>query len=452
MSADTGPRHGLQSILSRQLLLIAGAVILANVLFVAFVDASDRNGLVRDAVRRELNRLETAYLAAAGEPGAFVATINGIYDDHPQAYGFALVTADGALLDGKNAALIPPDMLQSRAFAQDWLAWPDGVETKPVLGFHNMTASPDNVSVLFYMGDDPANLVRFEILDEFMGHVLLPLLPIAALLIAGTMITIRRALEPVSKAAAWARSIRPGKPVAALEQDDAPAEIVDLTQAVRRTVERLDAELQAEQRRAAEAAHALRTPAAVLVARLDALPEGPPFDAIAADVRALSRTVTQFLSSSGADRLEIPDGAEVNLNALAQDVVAELAPFVDAQGGELTLSPAASPIIVPGAREAMALALTNLIENAVHHGGPGVVEVTVGPGAEIAVRDHGPGLPSVEDDDLFEPFQRGPKAPRGGAGLGLAIVDRVQRAHGGNVTAEPAPGGGALVRLRYPSG
>lgn len=90
------------------------------------------------------------------------------------------------------------------------------------------------------------------------------------------------------------------------------------------------------------------------------------------------------------------------------------------------------------------------MENAILHGG-GMIHVVVGPGPEIAVRDTGPGLPDAARADLFDPFWRGPDAKPGGAGLGLAIVDRLQNAQGGNVEAGPAPGGGALFRLTYPA-
>jgi two-component system OmpR family sensor kinase len=102
---------------------------------------------------------------------------------------------------------------------------------------------------------------------------------------------------------------------------------------------------------------------------------------------------------------------------------------------------------VTGSADAIGLALTNLIENAIHHAG-GRIEVTVGPGPVLAVRDFGPGLPEPAGA-LFEPFKRGTGASRGGAGLGLAIVARIQRAHGGAVEASVPPGGGTLFRLTY---
>ena len=60
-----------------------------------------------------------------------------------------------------------------------------------------------------------------------------------------------------------------------------------------------------------------------------------------------------------------------------------------------------------------------------------------------------PGLPRGAEDHLFDPFRRGPGAVAGGAGLGLAIVHRLQRAQGGSVEARAAQGGGAEFVLCY---
>lgn len=449
MSEPRPRRRGLQSILTAQLLIIAGLVVVANVVFVAVFDAADRSGLAIDVARRELLRLEAAFLSIGQDAAAVVATIDGIYDAYPSAYAFAAIAADGTVLNGKNIGLIPVDMLRPGAFASDWLAWPKGAAAMPVVASHSVQGSDPDVSLLFFMASDPADLLGYEVWDEFRGHVWLPLLPIAVLLIGGTLLIIRRALRPVAEAAEWARAIHPGKKLPHLALRNAPAEIVDLTDAVRRSLERLDAELNSEQRRAAEAAHALRTPVAVLVARLDELPPGPEYDTLRSDVRALSRTVTQFLSSSGADRLEVPENSRADLASVAARVVGDLYPVAVAQGSEIVLAGNDAPVWVRGNEDAIALALTNLVENALSHGGRGQIEVTVGPGPALAVRDHGPGLPPADEGDLFEPFRRGARAPRGGAGLGLAIVNRIQRAHDGTVEAGNAPDGGAIFRLKY---
>ena len=69
----------------------------------------------------------------------------------------------------------------------------------------------------------------------------------------------------------------------------------------------------------------------------------------------------------------------------------------------------------------------------------------------MRVVDHGPGVPPAELNNIFRPFYRVTDArdrQSGGVGLGLAIAERVARAHGGTVRAENRPGGGLEVELR----
>jgi len=91
----------------------------------------------------------------------------------------------------------------------------------------------------------------------------------------------------------------------------------------------------------------------------------------------------------------------------------------------------------------------NLVENALKYTS-GPVEVTLDVLAgrpEITVRDAGPGIAPGLREGLFLPFQRGPGRHDSGQGLGLALVRRYARAHGGEVTLEDAPGGGTLARV-----
>jgi two-component system sensor histidine kinase MprB len=111
----------------------------------------------------------------------------------------------------------------------------------------------------------------------------------------------------------------------------------------------------------------------------------------------------------------------------------------------------AEPCVVRGSRARVARAVGNLLDNAVKWSPPGKpVEVAVN-GGEVTVRDHGPGIAEEDLTHVFDRFYRAPSA-RGlpGSGLGLAIVKHVADAHGGEVVAEPAAGGGARLRLALP--
>jgi PAS domain S-box-containing protein len=100
--------------------------------------------------------------------------------------------------------------------------------------------------------------------------------------------------------------------------------------------------------------------------------------------------------------------------------------------------------------------LGNLMENAVRHGAgtvTTVVEPTViagGPGVAVSIRDQGPGVAPDLALRVFRQFWRAKR--RGGAGLGLFIVKGLVEVHGGEITAQQAPGGGAEFRFIVPVG
>jgi two-component system sensor histidine kinase KdpD len=97
--------------------------------------------------------------------------------------------------------------------------------------------------------------------------------------------------------------------------------------------------------------------------------------------------------------------------------------------------------------------LLNLVENAVKHGTP-PFEISArrdGAVVEVAVRDHGAGLPPGAGDKIFEKFFRAAGSRTPGVGLGLAVVRGIVEAHGGTIAATNAPGGGARFAIRLPT-
>ena len=107
--------------------------------------------------------------------------------------------------------------------------------------------------------------------------------------------------------------------------------------------------------------------------------------------------------------------------------------------------------VVAGTAERLRVAVKNLLDNAAKFGPPeGPVELRL-VGGELTVRDHGPG---IDDEDLpfvFDRFYRALSSRAApGSGLGLAVVREIVTCHGGTITAEPARGGGTVMRLTLP--
>ena len=217
----------------------------------------------------------------------------------------------------------------------------------------------------------------------------------------------------------------------------------------------LEGSVAAQRRLVADASHELRTPVTSLRTNIEVLLAGedlpePARRRLLEDVREQ----TEELSGLITDVIELARG-EVPLSGTEDVRLDEIAAVTAGRVGrshpdvrfELDLEPS----VVEGLPDRLARAVGNLLDNAAKYGPPGgVVEVRVR-GGEVAVRDHGPGVPGAEAPFVFDRFYRGDGARgRQGSGLGLAIVRQVAESHGGGVTVEEAPGGGALFRLRLP--
>lgn len=208
--------------------------------------------------------------------------------------------------------------------------------------------------------------------------------------------------------------------------------------------------------------HELRSPLARLNLILDlAQHSADPNEAAAHFQRAeqeiarMDRMTAEMLALS---RLEggLPGmlRESVDLMVLTHDRVA--AARIDTQARGITLDLSNSgPLVVHGSGILLERALDNVLANAIKFSpSDGVVHIDliqVQQHAEVRIRDHGPGVPDDELDLLFRPFFRGTNAAQaGGHGLGLAIVQRIVQAHGGEVTAQNRKDGGLEVVMRLP--
>ena len=97
-------------------------------------------------------------------------------------------------------------------------------------------------------------------------------------------------------------------------------------------------------------------------------------------------------------------------------------------------------------------AVRNVVENALQHTRPNtIVTVSVEPPSTLRVADKGPGVPTDQRELIFQRFWQGKRDRGVGAGLGMDIVLRTVSAHGGSISVDDAPQGGALFTIRFPA-
>ena len=287
-----------------------------------------------------------------------------------------------------------------------------------------------------------------DVVTTFFPRVGWITFPILLVLLLIDILIFRRALEPVREASTTAAAIGPARTDVRLPEQAMPAEIVPLVHAVNQAFDRLEAGFRAQRDFTADMAHELRTPLAIMRARVDSLEPGPVRDALRTDLVNMTRTVSQVLDIAELESFVVGD-AKADLHAVCAEAVGFMAPLAVDMSKTISLTGAEGPIWVRGHAEALFRAVRNLVDNAIRHApGGGSIEVHVSADGIVRVIDDGPGVPEAERDSIFRRFWRRDRTQAESRGLGLAIVARVAETHDGSVTVDNLPGSGAVFTLR----
>ncbi|HEV3010257.1 MAG TPA: ATP-binding protein [Burkholderiales bacterium] len=269
------------------------------------------------------------------------------------------------------------------------------------------------------------------------GAALLALALAGAWLIASN---IARPLAALTRAAARIGRGEAHQPLA----EEGPRELRSLAAAFNRMARDLESMERERAMVLAGISHDLRTPLSRMRLSLEMSgAEAAAAGAMVADIDEIDAIIGQFLDFARG----------VNEEKARQDLgvlLDEVGEHYTRLGRKISVkSNGAGPF--PFARMAVRRAVSNLVDNALRYAGePVEIELKANSGAAvIEVRDRGPGIPMQEAERLKRPFTRLHAARSGpaGAGLGLAIVERVARAHGGALELAPREGGGLVARL-----
>ncbi|HSD59418.1 MAG TPA: HAMP domain-containing sensor histidine kinase [Burkholderiales bacterium] len=226
-------------------------------------------------------------------------------------------------------------------------------------------------------------------------------------------------------------------------------EVAELAASFNRSAERIERLVGAHRALLASVSHELRTPLSRLRMAIALLEKEnrPDLKAqVERNIAELDELIGELLLASRLDAVAVLEGTEdVDLLAL----VAE-------EGARSGADVSGDPVTIRGDPRLLRRLARNLLENARRHA-PGVsaeasVRARAEGGAWLRVADRGPGVPESARERIFEPFYRLPASERqeGGSGLGLALVRRIARRHGGEVRCLPRDGGGTVFEVELP--
>jgi signal transduction histidine kinase len=287
-----------------------------------------------------------------------------------------------------------------------------------------------------------------------LAAVVLAIVALVGLLLA------REVSEPVRRLQRASRRVADGDLTVRVPVTDGPPELRALAVTFNATVERLDQLVSAQRRFVADASHQLRTPLTALRLRLETLSPyvaddgGAKLEAAIAETTRLGRLVESLLVLARSDAA-VPERVVVDLHALVADRADAWRPVAADQDVDLVVDcpPGTFVSSVAGGVEQI---LDNLVSNALDVApANSAVTIRVAPetgAAVLHVVDAGPGMGADARASAFERFWRAPGASGEGFGLGLAIVQQLAVASGGDVRLDDAPGGTGLdVAVGLPS-
>ena len=446
---NTGPNaeraQSLAGRLARALILWVGGVWLLCVLGVAWYTDSEINFNFDNEIVEVSHRMFDIALqhldqapARAADAGPLILPTPGSFSDADVLY--QLLTPDG------------------RVLARSAEARPEQFDVPLALGFANTRAWRvytllHPMRPIYMQVADPLQERSEAVNRTLIGLItaMVAMLPLLALLLRRIARRELRTLDALTQEI----SLRGGQQLAPIDLPGLPRELRSVENHVNRLLERLSHALDVERALAANAAHELRTPLAAARLRLQtALEHGLSPEDVRAAIQALqtlSRRTEKLLQLSRAESSAPLTRQPVNLARLAATVAQEFWQEEDAVDRlDLVIPHEDAGPIALGDFDALAIALRNLVENALNYAGSSPVELIVGPGCTLAVRDHGPGVAADRLQALQQRHVRD-SAERAGYGLGLSIVATIAAKHDARLTlTSPLPGesGGFEARLQ----
>ena len=269
------------------------------------------------------------------------------------------------------------------------------------------------------------------------------------------------ALKPLHSFAAQVEKVEPNNLTDMKITEEVLPEFRQFSRSFNQMLDRLDEGFTAQRQFTGNAAHELRTPLALMQARIELFAaEHPSMPPETAEFLTLLREQTERLTQMTKTLLEmsalqsVPRNDRIQLAPMMEEILTDLAPLAEKNGITLTCDGDGA---MTGSDGLLYRLLFNLTENAIKYNRPGgTVRLTVQEEAArlvIRVADTGCGIPESYRESIFQPFFRVDKSRSreyGGVGLGLSLVWAIAELHGGSVCVEDSSEAGTTIAVQLP--
>ena len=271
-----------------------------------------------------------------------------------------------------------------------------------------------------------------------------------------------KALSPLRKIAGQMETIQAQNLAQPVEVPGTEDEVAHLAKSFNAMLSRLGKSFETQKRFSANAAHELRTPLAVIQARLDLLDRkskelpgdcAESLEILAAQTERLSHLVEELLQMARLETVQKSD--QISLPALLEEILCDLEEVAQKNGVKMVQHPSEGELV--GNDALLYRAIYNVIENSIkynHTGGRVSAQSNVEKGQIIVtISDSGRGIPAEDQKQVFDPFFRVDKSrsrQMGGCGLGLALTKAIIELHGGQIRIVSSSPKGTTIRIMLP--
>lgn len=270
----------------------------------------------------------------------------------------------------------------------------------------------------------------------------------ALIVAAGVVLAGRYVGRSISDVTRLALAVDPSAPQGSIPLQDVPRELRVLVESLNGAFDEIAAFIARQRRFLSNVAHELRTPLAILRAKMEDVPNSRLRSSLILDTRRLTALVSAMLDLSRLKNAE--QRGRLDLVAITRDVLADYSPLALDQGVELSMETnAVGPVAIIGVEAAIRSAIANLVGNAlVHARDASSVVARLDRRGGVAICDDG-SVASGEPGAASAPARTPQLTDSAGTGLGLAIVQEIMFAHDGTLTIEKGSNGGTVARLQF---